>query len=117
MAAKTDLEVRLRFPNIDKVFSYRYENADMEHGYVERSFKAFYMDVAPVLFALYGYAPMDVEIYTAGENIFAWHSCYQETLWGAYFDEGGRAWYGRFNPFLDSLSECRRAHERYVKDA
>ncbi|MFW5563383.1 MAG: hypothetical protein ACOCNX_00650 [Prevotella sp.] len=106
-----EVEIRLNFPNIDKDFTYEYVNADMWTNYVEDAMQQFFENTAPILFALYGYAPMDVTIIRDGYKVGFLAMCYQETFWHVYFAEGGEPWHGRFSQFTDALIETRYRKE------
>jgi hypothetical protein len=82
-------------------------------GWFPDHLRQFYEQEAPVLFALYGYAPMDVTVETDGEETWQVAACYQETLWHSFFREGGEPWHGRIQPFITSLISFRwREDER-----
>ena len=104
--------VKLNFPRINREFTYEYEH-DMEQERVEPSLRQFYEQEAPELFALYGYAPMDVSVEVDGEETWQVAACYQETLWHSFFCEGGESWHGRIDRFVTSLISFRwREDER-----
>ena len=98
--------VVLTFPNIDKKFYFYYRHR-MNVDRVEQAMRTFYEQEAPTLFALYGYAPMDVEVLHDDVEVASYHACYQETLWHSFFCEGGDTWHGRFSHFTISLIEFR----------
>ena len=102
--------VVLKFPNIEKEFSFFYPHR-MNINRVEQAMRTFYEQEAPTLFALYGYGPMDVSALLDGREVFSYKSCYQETMWHAFFCEGGDPWHGRFCYFDLSLMECRESHD------
>ena len=105
---KFDIEVHLNFPTIDRTFVYHYnEKHDLNENIVESSYRDFYEHEAPTLFALYGYAPMDVVVKSAERELFNWKSCYHETLWEVFFDEGGEPWRGDFSRFDTALMGYR----------
>ena len=104
--------VKLAFPNIGREFVYEFPY-DLDRNREHEAFRAFYEQEAPVLFALYGYAPMDVKILVDGIETGAYRACYQETLWHSFFCEGGESWHGRFGHFSISLISFRyREDER-----
>lgn len=98
--------VKLSFPRIEREFTYEYEH-DMEQDRIEPSLRQFYEQEAPVLFALYGYTPMNVSVEVDGEETWQVAACYQETLWHSFFCEGGESWHGRIGPFVTSLISHR----------
>lgn len=106
--------VSLYFPNIDKVFYYNYRHR-MNMNRVEQAMRTFYETEAPTLFALYGYAPMDVEVLLNGIDVASYHACYQETLWHSFFREGGESWHGLFGQFELSLIEFRHRNDEMEK--
>lgn len=114
MAKKTI--VKLLFPNIGREFSYEFPY-DLSRNREQEAYKAFYKQEAPTLFALYGYAPMDVSIQTDGMEVARYRSCYQETLWHSFFCEGGEPWHGRFPHFTISLIEFRYREDKLKKAA
>lgn len=115
---KHNVVIKFTFPNIEKTFTYSYPNASMEECCEEKAMRDFYEHHAPTLFALYGYAPMNVEIFSNGEQVGAYKSCYQETMWDEWFNQGGEAWFGRFGPFTTALYCFRyREDERNKKAA
>lgn len=103
--------VELYFPNIDKVFYYNYRHR-INVNRVEQAMRTWYETEAAMLFALYGYGPMDVEVKIDGLEVASYKGCYQETLWHSFFREGGEPWHGRFGHFELSLIEVRTAHDR-----
>lgn len=106
--------IKLVLPNIGREFSYDYPY-DLDKNREQEAFKAFYEQEAPTLFALYGYAPMDVEVLLEGIDVASYHACYQETLWHSFFCEGGESWHGRFGQFELSLIECRSRNDEFEK--
>lgn len=106
MAKIITTEVRLHFPNINRTFVYSYPH-DFEQERVEQAMRQFYQEQAPILFALYGYGPMDVSVKNDGVEVTRYKSCYQETLWNSFFNEGGDTWRGRFHNFEISLISYR----------
>ena len=108
-----NIEVRLYFPTIDREFVYKYDDADIDEDQVEESYRDFYEHEAPHVFALYGYAPMDVTTICNGNEVSTYKSCYQETLWGVFFNEGGKPWFGRFAPFEWTLLGYRHRSEEH----
>lgn len=108
--------VRLYFPNIEREFVYSFPY-DLECDREQDAYRTFYEQEAPMLFALYGYAPMNVTIKRDDEEVARYHSCYQETLWHSFFREGGESWHGRFPHFTLSLIEFRwREDERECRE-
>ena len=103
--------VKLAFPNIGREFVYKFPY-DLDRNREHEAFKAFYEQEAPLYFALYGYAPMDVHIIVDGVETGFYRACYQETLWHVFFSEGGDPWFGRFNPFSISLIELRSHNDK-----
>lgn len=98
--------VILSFPKIEREFVYEFPydlSRDREH----EAYRTFYEQEADTLFALYGYAPMDVIIQKDFREVARYRSCYQETLWHSFFREGGQSWHGRFQHFTLSLIEFR----------
>lgn len=98
--------IKLFFPDINREFVYTYPHsfeADRECEAMEQ----WYREEAPTLFALYGYGPMDVTIYSRGMQVGFYRGCYQETLFNSFFNEGGDPWHGRFWHFACSLIELR----------
>ena len=108
--------VILSFPKIEREFVYEFPydlSRDREH----EAYRKFYEQEADTLFALYGYAPMDVIIQKDFREVACYRSCYQETLWHSFFREGGQSWHGRFQHFTLSLIEFRwREDEREYRD-
>ncbi len=102
--------IKLVLPNIGREFAYDYPY-DLDKNREEEAFKAFYEQEAPTLFALYGYAPMDVKILVDGIEVGAYRACYQETLWHSFFCEGGASWHGRFGHFSISLISFRHRED------
>lgn len=102
--------VILQFPTICKECVYEFPY-DLERDREQEAYRAFYEQEAPVLFALYGYAPMDVVIKTDDVEVGRYRSCYQETLWQVFFNEGGEPWHGRFPRFTLSLIEWRHRED------
>lgn len=113
-----NITVRLYFPNICKEFVYEFP-FDLSRDREQEAYRKFYEDEAPTLFALYGYAPMDVSIQTDDDvEVANYRSCYQEALWQSFFREGGESWHGRFPRFAISLIEFRyREDNRNMKIA
>ena len=102
-----NITVRLYFPNIHKKFEYCYEHV-MGRDYVQEAMRQWYDQEAGLLFALYGYGPMDVSVRCDNEQPhWAIKACYQETLFSSFFREGGVSWHGRFSRFTDTLMELR----------
>lgn len=102
--------VVLKFPNIEKEFSFFYPHR-MNINRVEQAMRTFYEQEAPLYFALYGYGPMDVSVLNDGSEVASYKACYQETMWHSFFSEGGDPWHGRFCYFELSLMECRERHD------
>lgn len=102
--------VVLKFPNIEKEFNFFYPHR-MGTNRVEQAMRTFYEQEAPLYFALYGYAPMDVSVLLDGREVASYKACYQETLWHVYFCEGGDPWHGRFSHFELSLIEYRHRED------
>lgn len=107
--------VVLSFPNIGKNFSYNY-TYEHDRNREEEAFRTFYEQEAERLFALYGYASMDVSIQRDDREIACYHACYQETLWHSFFREGGEPWFGRFSRFTLSLIELRWREDGRLKE-
>ena len=105
--------VILQFPNIDREFAYEYPY-DPKRDREEEAYREFYKQEAYTLFALYGYAPMDVTIKADGEVVGHYEACYQEYLWHVFFNELGGPWHGRFQRFTMSLMELRKHEEKKV---
>jgi len=106
--------VRLYFPTINKEFVYRYAH-DMERDRREDAYRTFWEQEAPRLFALYGYAPMDVSFEVDGHQVAASKECYQESLWSVFFDEKQQdPWHGRMANFSISLYlyRCQQDSEK-----
>lgn len=107
MATRSLTTVILQFPKICKEFVYEFPY-DLSRDREQE---------ADTLFALYGYAPMDVIIQADGVEVARYRSCYQETLWHSFFREGGESWHGRFPRFTLSLIEFRwREDEREYRE-
>lgn len=102
--------VKLAFPNIGREFVYDFPY-DLDRNREEEAMRKFYEQEAPLYFALYGYAPMDVKILVDGIETGAYRACYQETLWHSFFKEGGGSWFGRFSPFSTSLIMFRHRED------
>lgn len=98
--------VRLYFPNIDRTFDYTYPH-DLNCSRLRPAMQEFYDKEADELFALYGYAPIDISVLIDGIETWSIKACYQETLWHSFFREGGDSWSGSFSRFTDSLMEFR----------
>jgi len=103
--------IRLAFPNIGREFVYMFPY-DLDRNREEEAFRAFYEQEAPLYFALYGYAPMDVHIAVDGVETGSYRACYQETLWHVFFRESDDPWFKRFGPFSISLIEFRHRKEQ-----
>ena len=103
--------VQLSFPNIDKVFPYTYAS-DMERSHAREAMREWYEEYADKLFALYPYGPMNVSVSVDGHETWFVKACYQETLWHAFFREGGDPWCGRFPQFVTALMQFRSREER-----
>ena len=104
MAKKTI--VRLYFPNIEREFKYEYDY-DVNQERVGQALSTFYEQEADELFALYGYAPMDISVQADGEEVWQVKACYEEYMWHVFFAEGGEPWHGRIQQFVTSLISCR----------
>lgn len=102
--------VKLAFPNIGREFVYEFPY-DLDRNREHEAMRAFYEQEAPLYFALYGYAPMDVHIETDDVETASYRACYQETLWHSFFSEGGESWHGRFTHFTFSLIELRHRED------
>ena len=117
MEKRQQTKVTFHFPTINKTYRYVYPY-DLERDREVEAYRTFYETEAPTLFALYGYAPMDVSIKADDDEVARYRSCYQETLWGIFFREGGEPWHGRFWHFTLSLIEHRwREDHRELKQA
>ena len=116
MATRSLTTVILQFPNICKEFVYEFPY-DLSRDREQEAYRTFYEQEADTLFALYGYAPMDVIIQRDFREVARYRSCYQETLWHSFFKEGGESWHGRFQQFTLSLIEFRwREDERECRE-
>lgn len=103
---KQKTTVKLYFPRIEREFVYEYEY-DPEGERLTQALATFYEQEAPELFALYGYAPMDISVMDDGEEVWQVRACYEEYLWHVFFAEGGEPWHGRIQHFVSSLNGVR----------
>ncbi len=116
MATRSITTVILSFPKIEREFTYEFPY-DLSRDREQEAYQTFYVQEADRLFALYGYAPMDVIIQADFREVARYRSCYQETLWHSFFREGGESWHGRFQQFTLSLIEFRwREDEREYRE-
>ena len=113
---KNKTTIKLVFPNICKEFVYEFPHI-IGVNREEEAFRTFYEQEAGELFALYGYAPMDVVIESDNVEVGRYKACYQETLWHSFFCEGGETWHGRFGHFSISLIEYRNREDERKKVA
>ena len=112
IANETNETVVLKFPNIEKEFSFSYPHR-MNINRVEQAMRTFYEQEAPLYFALYGYGPMDVSVLLDDREVASYKACYQESMWHSFFSEGGDPWHGRFCYFELSLMECRERNDEF----
>lgn len=111
-------KVRLFFPNTGHEYIYTYPH-DMEHNRMEESVRQWYEEHAHEQFALYGYGPMDIDVWNDNEHTAGAKVCYQETYYACYYNEQyDDPWFGRWWHFYLSLGEYRyRMDQEQLKQA
>ena len=104
------VKVRLFFPNTGHEYVYMY--GDSAEPRMPEAVRSWYKEFANEQFALYGYGPMDVQVYEDGKWTSGYNLCYMESLFACFYNERYLdPWNGDFVKFLITLSEKRCKHE------